>query len=488
MAPFTSYESVRPWAKAIRQAVTLHQMPPWPPDPARSMKLGNDPTLSAREIATIQAWVDAGAPQGQSVASVDLNAAASQWQGPDGRPPDLVISMPKAAQIPASGDLPYVRFLAKVPLASDQWIMACQARPGNASVVHHMAVTEVEIPPGVSPADINGMEQLARMMGGATSVVQPLIASSSKPNLIDMLAIYTPGIGLETYPANTGKLLKGGENRYLNFNIHYTSNGKATSDRSEVAFWFRNGPAERQILRSSMSADTIIANGKELLPETPGERAEGTRVAIPPIPPGAANYELIAVTGFPQPVTIYQLHPHAHYRGKDFRYAVVYPDGREQTLLTIPKYDFRWQMAYDLATPLEIPAGSKLVVTAHYDNSTGNRSNPAPDQAVYFHAQNMSTDEMFSPFMQFSEETRAAKVATVETAGCLVLGNQPNHWSLSHIATPPSGTDTSKPIPLLGLAPFDPYQLRRDKVIVRGLLTHGKLNVVSLHPLAGTCP
>jgi hypothetical protein len=100
----------------------------------------------------------------------------------------------------------------------------------------------------------------------------------------------------------------------------------------------------------------------------------------------------------------------------------------------------------------------------------------------------MSTDEMFSPFMQFSEETRAAKVATVETAGCLVLGNQPNHWSLSHSATPPSGTDTSKPIPLLGLAPFDPYQLRRDKVIVRGLLTHGKLNVVSLHPLAGTCP
>ena len=204
MAPFTTYESVKPWAHAIRQAVTLHQMPPWPPDPARSMKLANDPTLSAREIATIQAWVDAGAPQGQSVASVDLNAAATQWQGPDGRPPDLVISMPKAAQIPASGDLPYVRFLAKVPLASDQWIMACQARPGNASVVHHMAVTEVEIPPGVSPADINGMEQLARMMGGSTSVVQPLIASSSKPNLVDMLAIYTPGIGLETYPANTG--------------------------------------------------------------------------------------------------------------------------------------------------------------------------------------------------------------------------------------------------------------------------------------------
>jgi hypothetical protein len=126
-------------------------------------------------------------------------------------------------------------------------------------------------------------------------------------------------------------------------------------------------------------------------------------------------------------------------------------------------------------------------VTAHYDNSPRNQFNPAPDQAVYFRAQNMSTDEMFSPFMQFSEETRAARVATVETAGCLVLGRQPNRWSLSHIATPSSGLDTSKPVPLLGLAPFDPYHIRRDKVIVRGLLTRGQLNVVSLHAVAGTC-
>jgi hypothetical protein len=145
-------------------------------------------------------------------------------------------------------------------------------------------------------------------------------------------------------------------------------------------------------------------------------------------------------------------------------------------------------MAYDLATPLELPAGSKLVVTAHYDNSTRNQFNPAANQAVYFHAQNMSTDEMFSPFLQFSEQTQAARVPTVETAGCLVAGNQPNHWSLSHIATPYSGMDTAKPIPLLGLTPFNPYQIRRNKVIVRGLLTRGQLNVVSLHPVTGTCP
>ena len=120
------------------------------------------------------------------------------------------------------------------------------------------------------------------------------------------------------------------------------------------------------------SGESLIANGQQLLTDAPGEKAEGTGVAIPPIPPNTENYEVIGITAYTEPVTIYQFQPHAHLRGKDFTYAVVYPDGRQQSALSVPKYDFHWQLAYDLETPLKLPAGSKLVITAHYDNSTKN--------------------------------------------------------------------------------------------------------------------
>ena len=143
-------------------------------------------------------------------------------------------------------------------------------------------------------------------------------------------------------------------------------------------------------------------------------------MVIPPIPPYAENYEVIGITAYTKPVTIYQFQPHAHLRGKDFSYAVVYPDGREETVLNVPKYNFHWQLAYDLDTPLKLPAGSKLVVTAHYDNSLKNdhllhhgvhnagstEQNFGPEKEVYFRDQNQSWDEMFSPFIQFSVDSQ----------------------------------------------------------------------------------
>jgi hypothetical protein len=139
-------------------------------------------------------------------------------------------------------------------------------------------------------------------------------------------------------------------------------------------------------------------------------------VVIPPIPPYTENYEVIGITAYTEPVTIYQFQPHAHLRGKDFTYVVVYPDGREQSVLSVPKYDFHSQLAYDLETPLNLPAGSELVITAHYDNSMKNERllhhhghedsnpahNPGPDKEVHFRDQNQSWDEMFSPFIQYS--------------------------------------------------------------------------------------
>jgi hypothetical protein len=492
----------------MKDAINSRYMPPWPADPNHGLKFKNDARLSQAEISTFNAWVNEGARNGNDSHAPDLLSKAAtesgDWAGPDGRKPDLIVSMSREVQIPAAGDLPYVQIQVPLPLAEDKWVIACQARPGNASVVHHMAITEVTAPDNVSPANLNDFLAMARQMHLPGSVLQPTVTAASNPNVIDMLAIYTPGVATERYCDGCAKLLKGGANNYLAFNIHYTANGKPATDRSQVAFWFRDTPPKHQLLRVAMSDETILANGKELLTDATGERAEGTQMVIPPIAPGQANYALTSVTAFTGPVTLYQFHPHAHFRARDFTYAAVYPDGHEQTLLTIPRYDFHWQLEYNLAAPLSLPAGSKLVVTAHYDNSANNPLNPDPGREVLFRAQNLSTDEMFSPFVQYSEDGKEHPEQTariVETTGCLT--RQKNDWHLTHSSVPApvasqaaSSTDTSHATPgnenltLIGLSAFNPAQYQGKEVSVRGAEPKGgenRINVTSLLPLARAC-
>ena len=374
---------------------------------------------------------------------------------------------------------------------------------------------------------------------------QPAVAVPAYPTVYDMLGVYTPGTTFEMYRDGSAKLLKGGENLYLNFNIHYQTTGKPETDRSKLAFWFQPEPPEHQLFRVPAAGETIIADGKELLTDAPGKKAEGTSVVIPPIPPYAENYEVIGITAYTEPVTIYQFQPHAHLRGKDFQYAIVYPDGREESVLNVPKYNFHWQLAYELDTPLKLPAGSKLVVTAHYDNSLKNdhllhhgahnadstAHNSGPDKEVYFRDQNQSWDEMFSPFIQFSVDSQTpAKVAQPHDSqsGQTKLASRWNRWG-KHTRYRPGRRlfrakffrnmaidqrrrpkcfgdpgDISAGIEggrrqtagqpmdkLMGIGVFKPSSRKGQKVAVKGVLikdaNERRLNVTSLQTLDATC-
>ena len=412
--------------------------------------------------------------------------------------------------------------MAKVPFSEDKWVVATQVRPGNGAVVHHMAITELELADGVKPADLDAFAQLARQLGisnGATPT-RPAVATPSNPAVYDMLGVYTPGATFEKYQDGTAKLLKGGKNLYLNFNIHYTTTGKPEKDRSMMALWFQPGPPKHQLFRVPSAVDAVIAQGRELLTDAPGEKAEGTSVAIPPIPPNAENYEVIGMTAYTEPVTIYQFQPHAHLRAKDFKYTVVYPDGREQTVLSVPKYDFNWQLAYEPETPLKLPAGSKLVVTAHYDNSPNNKRNPGPDKDVYFRGENQSSDEMFTPFIQYSVDSQDLTKPNagqhqhsdvVEVAGCLEQ-SPARTWMLTDASDPTRSktqATTSEALKaaeaqplgrgryqLLGASMFSPSSHKGQKVAVKGALikdaranrlNDSRLNVTSLQLVAATC-
>jgi len=506
--PLTKYEDARLRAVRIRKMVASRTMPPWPVDSARSLRFRNDARLSQKDVDTILAWADAGAPKGTGTAP---SPPANAWARFQGRDPDFTVELTGDMHIPAEGAFPYTTVFVKVPFPDDHWIAAAQTKPTNPSVVHHMALTEVSVPEGMTPQQA---ERTAAQLGIPTSAfIQPAVVTPTHPPRPDMLSIYTPGSGLETYPEGSAKLLKGGKNYYVIFNIHYQTTGKPETDRSKIALWFAPKPPARQLYRVNGAGETIIANGKELLADSPGVKAEGTHVGIPPIPPFAASYELVGISAYVEPVTIYQFHPHAHYRGNDFTYSVVYPDGHEQTLLCVPRFDHRWQLAYELETPLRLPAGSKLIVTAHYDNSAKKSGNPAPEKPVYFRAMNQSWDEMFTPFIQFSIDGNGKDALKIGSAiGCLSRDSRGNwrlqrgrllqHANSQDLAQTQGATSfelkKEKDYPLgsdnyalYGVSVFGPANLLGEKVAVKGVLL-GKpgqlgLNVTSLQSIGTKC-
>ena len=116
------------------------------------------------------------------------------------------------------------------------------------------------------------------------------------------------------------------------------------------------------------------------------------------IPPGEPDYSISAEMTTLADVTIRQILPHTHLRGKSWEYSVVYPDGRKEIVLSVPRYDFNWQTSYVLAEPLKLPKGTKIVAVAHYDNSAANKSNPDPKKEVLWGDQTWE-EMMFTSFV-----------------------------------------------------------------------------------------
>ena len=214
---------------------------------------------------------------------------------------------------------------------------------------------------------------------------------------------YAPGKGYKRYPEGAGRVLPPGW--YFVLNQHYQPTGRPETDRSELGLWFHDEPVDTDVHEIVASDGIAIVGGAEVVTQA-GQR----RPVIPNIPPFVDDWKIVTMKVFPEDTTVFSLSPHAHLRGKRFTYTLVHPDGREQTLLTVPRYDFNWQTFYELAEPMVFPAGSKLVTVGYYDNSVRNRYNPSPDREVYWAEQ--SWDEMFNPFFEFGVEAESPKGST----------------------------------------------------------------------------
>jgi mono/diheme cytochrome c family protein len=357
--PLLTYDQVRPMASSIKRVVQQKIMPPWFADPQYG-HFANERSLSAKEISTLVAWVNAGSPEGDPK---DMPSPVEFLEGWGIPKPDVVFQLPRPFQIPASGVVEYQYVIIPTGFTEDKWVQMAEARPTNRPMVHHIIAYVRE--PGSSyfkdqkPGIL--FEAPPPKTGDKTD-------TSALPS--DFLIGYAPGQPAEILGPGQAKLIKAGSDIVLE--VHYMPMGMPTTDQTKVGLVFAKQPPKERVLTLSAVNGTFK------------------------IPPGDSNYRVDASFEVATDLKLAGLHPHMHTRGKDFEYRIVFPNGETQTILKVPKYNWRWQLWYNLAEPMVLPKGTRIECTAHFDNSSDNPENPDPSKTVIWGQQ--SWDEMMVGF------------------------------------------------------------------------------------------
>ncbi|ALO47252.1 redoxin domain-containing protein [Pseudohongiella spirulinae] len=326
----TSHAMIQGFSPMIRETILTRRMPPWHADPEIG-EFEHDLSLSTAEQRQVVAWIDAGAPRGDGPDPLaEVAAVDTEWEMGE---PDLIVTLP-AFDVPATGVLDYQFFEVKNPLDRDVWVKAVQIAPGDRQVLHHAIAT------------FGASSSFEGQVDSGESLLQP------------QLMTFVPGNETYIYPENTGVYVPADSSFYTQ--MHYTTYGRETRDETRIGLYFADEAPEHVLQHYS-----ILNLGLE-------------------IPPGVAEHEEAAYYQLQRDAVIYALFPHAHYRGRASEFAIRYPDGNEEIVLSVPDYDFNWQRYFQFKDPIEVPAGSMVIHRTTYDNSTANLSNPDSSIAVNF--------------------------------------------------------------------------------------------------------
>ena len=356
----TDYNMIRGFSPMIREVIRTQRMPPWHADPAHG-SFSNDRSLSEAEIQTLVHWIEAGSPRGKGPDPlVESDIRYTTW-GPEETlgEPHIVVDIP-AAEIPASGVVDYKYHYVENPIGRDVWVQAAEILPGDRTVLHHVITAF-----GTMVTDGKHKGRM-KYQGG--------------------LRGYAPGITNQAFPENTGVFLPA--DATLEFQVHYTTSGKATVDESKMGLWFYDKPPEKQVF------SVFIANSDIKIPANAKAHKEVEQFLVK------------------KDALLYNLLPHAHFRGKAAEFTAYYPDGSNELLLSVPNYDFNWQTTYELKEPKFLPAGTRIVQANWWDNSAQNPANPNPNIEVTWGEQ--SWEEMlFGAFlMRYLEPEEARSMAS----------------------------------------------------------------------------
>jgi thiol-disulfide isomerase/thioredoxin len=355
VAPFAldTYDDVVANKGMIKKTVDKGTMPPWfaaAPKKGEHSLFANDRTLSERDKTDLFAWLASDMKKGDPA---DAPLPRNYESGWGFGKPDAVFQIPDPIAVKAEGIMPYQYVRVQTEFDEDRWVQALEVQPTAREAVHHVLV--FVLPRG------------QRRGGGQQG----------------FFAAYVPGSTALVYPEGYAKKLPKGSD--LVFQIHYTPNGKATTDRTRIGVVFAKEKPRYEVRVSEVSNRTFS------------------------IPPGADNHKVVgSIPYIPFDAKILAFFPHAHVRGKAAQYELRTPDGKTATLLEVPHYDFNWQLQYRFAAPVPVSRGSALIYTAWYDNSDKNPANPDPTKRVKWGEQ--TTDEMHLGYVEFVIDSRAESV------------------------------------------------------------------------------
>jgi hypothetical protein len=347
IGPFelATLEDVRDWAQTVRETVLARRMPPWKADPAYG-DFSNVLRLTNEERELLVRWIDAACPPGDPD---DAPPPIERVEGWSISEPDEIFSMPEAIRVPASGVVEYRYVTVSDVFREDRWVAEVECRIGNRSVVHHIAAL-LRFPEN-SERNQNGFDR-------------------------SYFALNGPGVPIVKFPPDHAKRLPKGSQLVLQ--IHYTPTGTETIDRSSIGVVYANRRPKFEIRTHAIAKFDIM------------------------IPAGAMNHREEQTVTLAQDQTLVSLVPHMHLRGKNFEFQATYPSGDRVTLLSIPEWDFGWQLEYNFKRPLTLPRGTRLTIVGHWDNSLANPNNTWPLRDLWHGEQ--STDEMFIGYYNYIVE------------------------------------------------------------------------------------
>jgi len=369
-----SYEDARPWARSMKQRVVTRQMPPWHIDMSVGVhEFKNDMSLSDAQIDTIARWVDAGAPEGdpKDMPPPKPLVTDNEWQGVrDGYgPPDLVIRSSEYT-MPAQHQDVWYRPMSDVPLTEPRWARMVEIRPTQLKgrrIVHHSIAYLVL---NNDPDAVN----TGTATGATAADPTPDDLVNRRPQLME----WAIGKGYDRFRDGTGKLILPGEK--ISWDQHLHAVGEEITSGSEIGIWFYPKGQEPQ-KRSYLIGFTGLRKPQF--------------VDIPPNSIASTD----GFTVLKENTLITNFQPHFHLRGKAMQVEAILPDGKNQIISYIGKFNFNWMTNYiyaDDAAPV-FTKGTVIHVSAWYDNTRANPNNPDPDQWVGYG--DRTVDEMAHAWM-----------------------------------------------------------------------------------------
>ena len=337
--PLTNYAEVVSHAQTIKYVTGTRYMPPWKPDPNYRHYLDEN-TLTDAEIAKIRTWVDAGTPQGNPALTP---AVPTYPSGSQLGTPDLVIPMAQRFTHLGNGQDIYRVFVLPVNMPADRDIAAVEFRAGNKGIVHHVII---------------GMDTTQRAQAldaAAPGYGYTQFGGFGFTPVETNYAAWVPGMQARFYPTGMGKKLP--RRASLLVQVHYGPNFVTQTDSSVVNIFFARQPVTRYIETVPAISPVTLTNGPFV------------------IPAGQVSTFRAQLT-IPFEATLLSVSPHAHLLSKSWKVWAVKPNGDTIRLVKINDWDFRWQGTYRFTSLQRLPAGSRLMATATYDNTAQNPRNP----------------------------------------------------------------------------------------------------------------